>query len=114
MLQHLRFALRLIARDRWLAAVAVLALSLGIGMKAMGFTLTKSGLVRGLPFPDPGKVCMLRWERETGDSTDGSYTELEDSRGRSETFEGLPACWNTAFSTSDGPALPEQADRGRL
>src|SRR5688500_18317180 len=114
MLQDLRFALRLIARDRWFAAVAVLALSLGIGMNAMVFTLVNAVLIRGLPFPDSGKLYMLGWEREPGDSTGVSYPELEDWRAQSKTFEGLAAFWNTGFNISDGHALPEQARGARL
>jgi hypothetical protein len=56
MLRDLRFALRLIAKERWYAAVAVLALALGIGVNATVFTLVNAVLIRGLPFKDSGRL----------------------------------------------------------
>ena len=114
MLQDLRFALRLISKDRWFAAVAVLALSLGIGMNAMVFTLVNAVLIRGLPFPDSGRLYMLGWEPEPGSSTSVSYPELQDWRTQSKHFEGLAAFSNTGFNISDDRALPEQARGARL
>ena len=114
MLQDLRFALRLIARDRWFAAVAVFALSLGIGMNAMVFTLVNAVLIRGLPFPDSGRLYVLGWEPEPGSSNSVSYPELLDWRTQSKSFEGLAAFTNAGFNISDDHALPEQARGARL
>jgi putative ABC transport system permease protein len=114
MLQDLRFALRLIAKDRWFATVAVLALSLGIGMNAMVFTLVNAVLIRGLPFPDSGNLYMLGWESGGDDVTGVSYPELQDLRTQAGVFEGIAAFWNSNFNISDGHALPEQARGARL
>lgn len=45
MLQDLRFAFRLIAKERWFSAAAIVALALGIGIgvNATGFTLVSGG-----------------------------------------------------------------------
>ena len=114
MLQDLRFALRLLAKDRWFAAVAVLALSLGIGMNAMVFTLVNAVLIRGLPFPDSGRLYMVGWEPRPGEATTVSYPELEDWRAQSKTFEGLAGFWNAGVNISDDHALPEQVTGARL
>ena len=47
LLQDLRFAFRLIAKARWFTAVAVAALSLGIGVNATVFTLVNAVLTKG-------------------------------------------------------------------
>ena len=39
MLQDLRFAVRLLLKERWFSAVAIVALALGIGLNATVFTL---------------------------------------------------------------------------
>jgi predicted permease len=113
MLQDLRFAFRLIAKDRWFATVAVLALSLGIGMNAMVFTLVNAVLIRGLPFPESANLYMLGWETEGG-ATGVADPELQDWRAQSRVFEGVAAFSNTGFNISDGHALPEQARGARL
>ena len=48
--QDVRYAARLIARDRWFTAATVLALSLGIGASSTMVTLLYGMNLRGLPF----------------------------------------------------------------
>ena len=59
MLQDLRFALRLLVKDRWFTAVAVVALALGIGVNSTVFTLVNAVLIRGLPFDEPDRIMAL-------------------------------------------------------
>ena len=59
LLQDLRFALRLMAKDRWFSAVAITALALGIGVNATVFTLVNAVLIRGLPFPEADRLYVL-------------------------------------------------------
>src|SRR5262245_18398922 len=47
--QDLRFAVRVILKDRWFTAVAALALGLGIGVNTTVFTFVNAALARGLP-----------------------------------------------------------------
>ena len=66
MLQDLRFTFRLIAKDRWFAAAAVVALALGIGVNAVGFTLVNAAFLRGLPFDEADRLYMLTWQGRSG------------------------------------------------
>jgi hypothetical protein len=50
MWHDLRFAARLLAKDRWFTFAATMALALGIGMNATVFTLVNAFLFRSLPF----------------------------------------------------------------
>ena len=59
LLQDLRFALRLLVKDRWFSAVAITALALGIGVNATVFTLVNAVLIRSLPFPDADRLYVL-------------------------------------------------------
>ena len=49
--QDLRFAFRLLARNRGFAVTAVLVLGVGIGINNMLFTILNAHTLRGLPIP---------------------------------------------------------------
>ena len=57
--QDVRFALRLLIKDKWFTAVAVIALALGIGVNATVFTFVNAVLIRGLPFNDPDRIVIV-------------------------------------------------------
>ncbi len=110
MLQDLRFAVRLIVKERWFSAVAVLALALGIGLNATVFTLVNAVLIRGLPFKDSQDLYMISWQFKRGQGHPGpSYTELKDWREQTNTFSGLGGWSYVNMNISDDRGLPEQA-----
>ncbi len=109
MLHDLRFTFRLIAKERWFSAVAIVALMLGIGVNATVFTLVNAVLIRGLPFKDSGQLYMLAWQPRNGRLSNLSPAELEDWRTQTRSFSALAAFNNTSFNISDDRALPEQA-----
>ena len=108
MLQDLRFSLRLIAKERWFSAAAVIALALGIGVNAVGFTLVNAAFLRGLPIEGADRVYMLGWQGRQGRQA-VSHVELQDWREASRTFAGLAGFSNGTMNISDARALPEQA-----
>ena len=56
-LRHdLRFAVRLLVKDRGFAATAILTLALCIGANSAIFTIVQSVLLRPLPFPDSSRL----------------------------------------------------------
>jgi hypothetical protein len=55
--QDLRFAIRLLVKDRWLTAVAAAALALGIGASNTVFTFVNAARLRGLPWTSPKLCC---------------------------------------------------------
>ncbi len=66
LLQDLRFAIRLLIKDRGFTFVAVLALALGIGVNATVFTFVNAVLIRGLPFDDPDRIMSIGDPRREG------------------------------------------------
>ncbi|PYR90794.1 MAG: hypothetical protein DMF84_19340 [Acidobacteria bacterium] len=113
MLRDLRFALHLIARERWYSAVAIVALALGIGVNATVFTLVNAVLIRGLPFSDSAHLYMLTPQRQQGGGVGVSFPELEDWRAQAPSFVAIGAFSPDNLNLSDDYTAPQQA-RGVL
>src|SRR5688572_7704071 len=109
MLQDLRFALRLLLKERWFSAVAIVALALGIGLNATVFALVNAVLIRGLPFKDSQDLYMLSWQQKRGGRSGVSYPEFKEWREQTKAFTGLGAWLNSSMTISDAGGLPEQA-----
>ena len=114
LLQDLRFAVRLLVKDRWWAAAAIAALALGIGANVVGFTIVHGVFFRGLPVEDAERLYVLSWQHRSGRRANASYAELETWRGATRTFAGLAAYSDTSFNLSDDQALPELVPGTRL
>ena len=93
--RDLRFAVRLLVRERWFAAAAVLSLGLGIGLTSTAFTVYNAVLVRGLPVDDPDRIMALGLRDPDGQREGGeqgiSYLDLQDWRATTTTFEDVAA-----------------------
>src|SRR4051812_44903430 len=102
-LQDLRFAVRLLVKDRWFTAVAVIALGLGIGVNATVFTFVNAVLLRGLPFNQPDRILAIatRDARNPDRDRGTSYHDFEDWRAASRTLAGLAAFSGQTMNVSD-------------
>jgi predicted permease len=58
-IQDLRFALRLLAKERWFTTVAVVSLALGIGANTAIFSLINSLMLRMLPVREPQQLVQF-------------------------------------------------------
>src|SRR6266516_2407114 len=59
--QDLRYALRMLLRNRAFTAVAALSLALGIGANTAIYSFMDSILLRSLPVADPASLVVLNW-----------------------------------------------------
>ena len=59
MIQDLRFALRLLAKERWFTTVAVVSLALGIGANTAIFSLINTLMLRPLPVREPQQLVQF-------------------------------------------------------
>jgi predicted permease len=94
-LQDVRFAFRLLVKDRRVTLVAIVALALGIASTNTIFTIVNAMVWRGLPVERPDRVVAFRAIDDTPISA--SFREIEDWRAMTTTFDGI-----AAYSTS-GP-----------
>ena len=109
LLQDLRFAFRLIAKERWVSAVAIVTLALGIGVNALGFTIVNVAFFKDLALPDPGRLHAVTWQTQSSRGFNVSHLDLQDWREHSRAFDGLAAFDTTQVNLSDDRAWPEQA-----
>ena len=99
--QDLRFAARLLVKERWLAAATVLALGLGIGLTCTAFTVYNAVLVRGLPVGDPERIMALAMRDNDGREQGISYLDFHDWRAAATSFEDIAAYSEPAVNVAD-------------
>ena len=66
--QDLRFASRLMIKDRWFSAAAIAAIALGIGANTVGFTIVNAAFLRGFPFEEADRLHAISWRPDAGRS----------------------------------------------
>jgi predicted permease len=106
--QDLRYAVRLLLRDRWFTAVAAVVLALGIGANNAVFTIVNAVLLRSLPFPDSEQLVVMLTRDVRGRQFGVSLADFEDWRSSSRTLSGLSLVFSGSFNVSDEGRIPEQ------
>ena len=89
LVQDTRYALRLMARERWFTAATVVALSLGIGATTTMVTILYSMNVRGLPFHEAASLVGVTGERTRSQGPQVPLAIFEQWRSASRSFEAL-------------------------
>lgn len=109
MWQDLRFGLRTLSRNPGFAAVAIVALGLGIGANATVFSLINGILFKGLPFPDSERILYISSQNTRTPRGPGgiSRPDYDDLRAQSKSFTGLAAATRERVSLSDDVNAPE-------
>ncbi|HKT81330.1 MAG TPA: ABC transporter permease [Vicinamibacterales bacterium] len=105
--QDLRFATRMLVKDRWFTLAAASALALGIGANATVFTLVNAVLLRGIPFEEPDRIVVLETANK-GQQAGVSFEDFKDWRDRSRSFSQLTARLGATVNLSDNDHVPER------
>jgi predicted permease len=106
--QDLRFAVRLLFKERWFTAVAAIALALGIGVNTAVFTLVNAVLIRGVPFDEPDRVIALGTTDARGRQLGVSRLDFQDWRDSARSFSGLVLFLGAPMNISEETLAPEQ------
>src|SRR3954470_13514647 len=111
----LKFALRMLVKDKWFTFVAVLALGLGIGVNNTVFTFVNAVLLRGLPFENAHEIMHLN-ARNTAEGNDSgvSLPDYRDWQSQTKTFASLAAAQGMAMNGSDSGRPPERTSGVRV
>jgi predicted permease len=115
LLQDLRYGIRMLAKKPAFAAVAVLALALGIGANTAIFSVVNAVLLRPLPFKDPDRL-MIVWEDNTklGFPKDTpAPANFVDWRDQNQVFDGMAAVATQTFNLT-GAGEPEKLEGQRV
>jgi predicted permease len=108
LLQDVKFAGRLIAREKWFSAAAIIAIALGIGANAVGFTIINAAFFNNFGFERSEEIHIISWRPERGRRTSSSYPDLEDWRASAQSFSAVAGYSFEAFNISDDYAPPQQ------
>ena len=106
--QDIRFAARLLLKDRWFTALAAGVLALGIGANNAVFTLVNAVLLRDLPFDHPEQIVRVTTRDVHGRESGISLLDFGDWRRDAHTFSALSFVWSGSFNVSDEGRVPEQ------
>ena len=107
LLQDLRFAVRLMNRERWFSASVIATLACGIGVNAIGFTIVNAAFIRSLPFDDSERLYALSWQTPSGLRGNVSHADFQEWRARTRSFDGVAAYVDGPVNISDDRVLPE-------
>lgn len=95
LMNDLSYAVRLFRQSPGFAAMAILALALGIGVNSAMFSIIDSVLLQNLPFKQPGKLVMI-WQPAPKFDLGTQYlaatpADFSDWNRQNDTFEHLAA-----------------------
>lgn len=109
--QDIRFACRMLMRDRGFAATAIVVLAIGIGVNNMMFTLIYgSTTLRGLPIERPDRVLEFSTFDQRFPNRALSYPEFDDLRRGVRLFAGIAAFASAPLAVADENRTPERFD----
>jgi putative ABC transport system permease protein len=97
--QDVRFAMRLMNRERWFSVAAIAVIALGIGANTVGFSIVNAAFIRGMGFEDGDRLRIVSFRPDRGRRYPLSYIDLQDLRAQSTSL-ARSAPLRSARSTS--------------
>jgi len=112
--KDLRFAVRMLLKNRGFSAIAILSLALGFGLNTTIFTVVNAILLNPLPVRDVGRLVSLdnidtktKFTQARAEKLGMSFPNYQDFRRQNEVFTDL-ATWQQIPLTWSGGAEPRQ------
>jgi putative ABC transport system permease protein len=104
LLMDIRHGLRFLMKAPGFTVIALLTLTLGIGMNVAIFSVFNAVLLRPLPFPQPEKLVAVSAtvKRESLERRPTSYPDFLDWQRRNSVFEQMAAYAYDSLTLNDG------------
>lgn len=108
-----RLSARTLVKHPGLAIIAVVALTLGIGLTTMMFSIVQGAMLRGLPFDNADRIAAIgiidtaRGDTQGQDVPQADYAEWATAQS---SFETLGAFYEGTINLSDGNGQAERFD----
>ena len=110
--QDLRYAARVLGRNRLFAAAAIGTLAVAIGANTAIFSLIDAAFLRPLPYPKSSRLVFL-CEGQPSVTYSFSYPRYEMLRDQASAFEGI-AAYDDESITASISGEPERIEGGRV
>ncbi len=107
--QDLRYSLRVLARSKGFATLALLTLALGIGANSAVFSIVNAVLLHPLPYPDADRIAVLWQRRPEIPKNNVTGPDFQDWRKQTRSYEGLAAVKPDSFNLT-GSQTPRSYD----
>ena len=110
LIQDLRYGIRQLLQQRGSSIVALLTLSLGIGVSTALFSVVDATMLRPLPYPDPEQLVTVDVDEVQPDGSTSrpavSMADMRATQTAGEVFSAV-AGWGSAFRgrIADGPEV---------
>jgi putative ABC transport system permease protein len=108
--QDIRFAVRVLMRDRGFALTAIVVLGVGLGVNNLFFTLVYAHKFRGVAIDDVERVLFISTFDDRVNDRPVSLPEFDDLRSAQSSFSALGAYVNSAVAVSDDDRAPDRFD----
>jgi predicted permease len=116
-LQDLRYGVRMLAKRPGTSIIAIVALSLGIGLTTTMFSIVQGVMLRGLPFEQGDRIHYIgrtRTQNRAADPGPASLHDFVDWRARQTSFESLAGYSETSVTLSGDGTWPERVRTARV
>ena len=106
--QDLRYALRVLTKERWFTATAVVNLAVGIAGVSMMFTIINGYFLRALPVKDGSRVILLAVRNREGHQDGLSPFEFREWERASRFVTPMAAYRPAEMTVSDPGVAPDR------
>jgi putative ABC transport system permease protein len=101
LIQDLRYGLRTLAKAPAFTAIAIVTIALGIGANTAIFSVVHAVLLRRLPYPEPGRLVVLREEQLRIGKMGVAWPTFLDLKAQSRTLSSLAGYLGDDMTISD-------------